>query len=164
MALEFWLAAKQTGNRKKARWLLWALILIGMALFLCLSRGGWLEAMAGSFVLLLLRLAQVYDKPWRLHFAPTNDMWYVQDTIDVFRTDLGSNSRTTIRMDMLCPSASDSDDFSFPDSRFARKSGKSILAPTSRRTRYGTTTTTGSTATTATATVDVGVRGIHLYS
>ena len=55
MALEFWLAAKQTGNRKKARWLLWALILIGMALFLCLSRGGWLEAMAGSFVLLLLR-------------------------------------------------------------------------------------------------------------
>ena len=55
MALEFWLAAKSAGDRKKARLLFWALIVIGAALFLCLSRGGWLEAMAGSFVLLLLR-------------------------------------------------------------------------------------------------------------
>lgn len=55
MGLEFWLAAKFTGDRKKARLLFWALILIGAALFLCLSRGGWLEALAGSFVLLLLR-------------------------------------------------------------------------------------------------------------
>ncbi|MCL5945322.1 MAG: O-antigen ligase family protein [Planctomycetes bacterium] len=55
MALEFWLAAKSAGDRKKGRLLFWALIVIGAALFLCLSRGGWLEAMAGSFVLLLLR-------------------------------------------------------------------------------------------------------------
>ena len=55
MGLEFWLAAKFTGDRKKARLLFWALLLIGAALFLCLSRGGWLEAMAGSFVLLILR-------------------------------------------------------------------------------------------------------------
>ena len=55
MGLEFWLAAKFAGDRKKARLLFWALLLIGAALFLCLSRGGWLEATAGSFVLLLLR-------------------------------------------------------------------------------------------------------------
>ncbi len=55
MGLEFWLAAQFRGEKKKARLLFWALLLIGAALFLCLSRGGWLEAMAGSFVLLLLR-------------------------------------------------------------------------------------------------------------
>jgi hypothetical protein len=55
MGLELWLAANFRGDRKKARLLLWQLIIMGAALFLCLSRGGWLEAMAGSFVLLLLR-------------------------------------------------------------------------------------------------------------
>jgi len=55
MGLEFWLAARVAGDRKKARLLFWALLLIGAALFLCLSRGGWGEAVAGSFVLLLLR-------------------------------------------------------------------------------------------------------------
>jgi hypothetical protein len=55
MGLEFWLAAQFRGERKKARLLFWALLLIGAALFLCLSRGGWGEAVAGSFVLLLLR-------------------------------------------------------------------------------------------------------------
>jgi hypothetical protein len=55
MGLEFWLAAQFRGEKKKARLLFWTLIVIGAALFLCLSRGGWLEAMAGSFVLLLLR-------------------------------------------------------------------------------------------------------------
>ena len=55
MGLEFWLAATLRKDTRLARRLFWALLLIGAALFLTLSRGAWLETVAGSFVLLALR-------------------------------------------------------------------------------------------------------------
>ena len=55
MAMELWLAANIAGRRKAARWLIVALIVIGMALFMCLSRGGWLEGGVACVIILALR-------------------------------------------------------------------------------------------------------------
>ena len=55
MAMELWLAAKIAGRHSAARWLMWALVLIGMALFMCLSRGGWLEGGVACMIILALR-------------------------------------------------------------------------------------------------------------
>ena len=55
IAFELWLAAKIVGRRRAIRWLGVALLLIGAALFMTLSRGGWLEGITGCMVILLLR-------------------------------------------------------------------------------------------------------------
>ena len=55
ITFELWLAAKIAGRRRAIRWLGVALLLIGAALFMTLSRGGWLEAITGCMVILLLR-------------------------------------------------------------------------------------------------------------
>ena len=55
MAMELWLAANIAKRRKAARWLMVALVLIGMGLFMCLSRGGWLEGGVACVIILALR-------------------------------------------------------------------------------------------------------------
>ncbi len=55
MAMELWLAAKIAKRRTAARWLSAALLLIGMGLFMCLSRGGWLEGGVACIFILALR-------------------------------------------------------------------------------------------------------------
>ena len=55
IAMELWLAARIANRRKAARWLAAALTLIGMALFMSLSRGGWLEGLSGCMIILALR-------------------------------------------------------------------------------------------------------------
>ncbi len=55
ITFELWLGAKIVGRKRAIRWLGLALLLIGAALFMSLSRGGWLEAITGCMVILLLR-------------------------------------------------------------------------------------------------------------
>ena len=55
IAMELWLAANIAKRRKAASWLMWALVLIGMGLFMCLSRGGWLEGGVACLIILALR-------------------------------------------------------------------------------------------------------------
>ncbi len=55
IAMELWLAAKIARRRSAARWLMAALLLIGMGLFMCLSRGGWLEGGIACIIILALR-------------------------------------------------------------------------------------------------------------
>ena len=55
MAMELWLAARIAKRRKAARRLAVAMVLIGMALFMSLSRGGWLEGLSACLIILALR-------------------------------------------------------------------------------------------------------------
>ncbi len=55
ICLELWFAAVLSNRRKEAKWLIIALVLIGVALLLSVSRGGWMEATIGSLVILAFR-------------------------------------------------------------------------------------------------------------